>query len=480
MMLRFHARWDPTMLTTPSRRVASILDDGGPENASRSGLERQILREVVAMGLPSMASFLLLTVYDLVDIFWLAKLGEAPVAAVTVFSAFLWVLSFPNNVVGSGSVAIISQRFGAGDRRRTELSIKNTFLAKIVFGLTLGGLGLVYLPTALEFLGAEPSVVRSGTDYGRIQCSVLALSLASFSVYTALRSIGRPALGMWLSAGGALVNLVLDPLLIFGIGPFPALGIQGAAVASALGFTTVTIAGAIALASRHSPVPVRWFSEPYPDWTEMLQILRIGLPAGIAALSFSLSASIVVKLVAIYGTSVVALFGMAQKVLRFGVMIIAGLGLGTGALVGQYLGSRRLRHAWLASVISMFLGAGTLFVYGLLLFAFAPLIVRGFFSDPALLDAGVLYLRILSIGLPFTGILLASENAFAGAGQNTPTMIANVLTSWALTIPLMYVLGEVAGLGPVGMMAGSACGSAIAGFVGLWLVRRGTWLENPI
>jgi Na+-driven multidrug efflux pump len=128
----------------------------------------------------------------------------------------------------------------------------------------------------------------------------------------------------------------------------------------------------------------------------------------------------------------------------------------------------------------MFLGAGTLFIYGLLLFAFAPLIVRGFFSDPALLDAGVLYLRILSIGLPFTGILLASENSFAGAGQNTPTMIANVLTSWALTIPLMYVLGEVAGLGPVGMMAGSACGSAIAGFVGLWLVRRGTWLENPI
>ena len=468
------------MFTKPSRRVASIFEGAGLPTTPPVGLEREILGEVVAMGLPSMASFLLLTVYDLIDIFWLAKLGEAPVAAVTVFSAFLWVISFPNNVVGSGSVAVISQRFGSGDRLRTELSIKNTFLAKIVSGIACGAFGWWVTPAALAFLGAAPDVVRVGTDYGRIACATLALSLVSFSVYTSLRGIGRPALGMWLSMAGAAVNLVLDPLLIFGIGPFPEWGVRGAAVASALGFATVTVAGMIALSSRHSPIPVRWFGEPAPDWNEMWQILKIGFPAGIAALSFSLFGSMVVKLVAIYGTSVVALFGMCQKVLRFGVMIIAGLGLGTGALVGQYLGARRLRHAWLASILSMRLGSVTMLLYGCALVAFAVPIVRAFFADPELLQPGVLYLRLLAIGLPFTGIFLASENTFAGAGKNTPTMIANVVNSWVLTIPIMYLFGETFGFGPSGMMLGSAIGNALGGLLGWWLVQRGTWLENPI
>jgi Na+-driven multidrug efflux pump len=192
--------------------------------------------------------------------------------------------------------------------------------------------------------------------YARPQFLVLGVILASFSVYTALRGIGRPRLAMWISLAGAAVNLVLDPLLIFGIGPFPELGIVGASVASALGWITVTGWGCVALASAHSSVRVRWLAPPYPDIGEMRAMLRIGAPSGLSSFSMALFGAVIVKLVAVYGTGAVALFGMAQKILGFGRTLIAGLGLGSGALVGQHLGGGKLERAWVTTVVSIRMG----------------------------------------------------------------------------------------------------------------------------
>ncbi|MBU0692178.1 hypothetical protein KKH18_10265, partial [bacterium] len=212
----------------PTSRVIAILHRNNPENGVESitsSLKKKITKEVIRMGLPSMASFMLMTVYDLTDTFWLAKLGPEPVAAVTVFGALIWILTFPNQVIGAGSVAIISRRFGAGDLAMTERAIKGTFVSKFGIGTLLGLVGLLITPWMMVLLGAEPDVAKLAVDYGIIQCIVLGFQLASFSVYTALRGIGRPAAGMWISVAGTIVNVVMDPLLIFGIGPFPEMGI---------------------------------------------------------------------------------------------------------------------------------------------------------------------------------------------------------------------------------------------------------------
>jgi putative MATE family efflux protein len=467
----------------PPPQVTTILER--PENSAipesiTPALKRETLRRVLAMGLPSMASFLLLTIYELIDIFWLAKLGEEPVAAVTVFSAFLWVLAFANQIVGTGSVAVISRRFGERDDRRTEISIKNTFLAKLAVGAAFGVIGIFLIEEALSFLGADPVVRDLGVQYGRIQCAFLGISLASFSVYTALRGIGRPTLGMWTGVAGTVVNLAFDPLLIFGIGPFPALGIVGASIASALGFLTVTVWGLIALGSRRSPVQVHWFRPPRPDLSEMMQMVRIGLPSGVSGLSFALSASIIVKLVAIYGTTVVALFGMSQKIVRFGIMLLAGLGLGSSALIGQYLGSKHLHRAWLSAVITMQLGSVTMLAFAVFVWLFAPQLVAMFFGEEGLIGSGKLYLRMLALGLPFVGLTIGSEQAYAGAGKNTPPMVMHMVSSWVLTIPIMYLFGETLRLGPAGMMAGNSLGLALGAMIGVWLVRRGSWLEHRV
>lgn len=466
--------------TNPPPRVARILEGAGIREGPTPALEQASLRELVRMGLPSTLSFLLLSLYDVVDVFWLAKLGEAPVAAVTVFSAFFWLLSFSNGIIGSGSVAVISRRFGENDLTGTERAIKNTFFGKAAIGIVCGAVGLVLLPHALGWLGASPDVAALGRTYGMLQCALLPFPLVSFSVYTAFRGIGRPAVGFWISLAGAAVNLVLDPLLIFGPGPFPRLGILGASIASAAGFVTVCTWGLIGLSSRQSPVRVRWLREPYPRLRETWRMAKVGLPSGVSSLSMSLFQSALVRLVAEYGTQTVALFGMSQKVLRFGGTVVAGLGLGSGALVGQHLGGGRLLRAWLTAVMTMRLASGTLFAFAAIAFLGAELVVRLFFPDPALTAPGAAYLRILASGLPFLGLSAGVEHAYSGAGRNLPPMYLQLATAWLLTVPLMLLLGRGLGFGPVGTIAGVSLGQLLGGGIAVWMIRRGSWLTHRV
>jgi putative MATE family efflux protein len=465
----------------PSGRAAARF--ASPTRTTRpepftSSMARSLRRDVLAMGIPSMTGFLMLTIYDLVDIFWLARLGEGPVAAVTAFSAWQWILTFGNQIVGTGSVSFISRRFGAGDTEGCERAIQATFLLKAIVGLFAGAVGLLATRLALTTMGAAPEVVDLGVTYGTVRLLAVAPELMSFSVYTALRGIGRPSLGMWISIVGTLINLGLDPLLIFGAGPIPALGILGAAIASAIGFLTVTVWGMVALSSRHSPLRVRWITGPRPTIPEMKSMIRIGAPSGGAALSFSLFSATIVSLVAVHGTTAVALFGMAQKIIRFGRMLVGGLSLGSSALIGQQLGAGRLERAWLTTVVSARLGIGILLTFGGLVAIAAPQIARVFFPDAGTASAGVVYLRLLALGLPFAGITSAAEAAFSGAGLNAPTMIAEILVAWCLTVPLTMLLGQT--LGAPGTLLGISCGEVMMAAALFVLLRRGNWLAHSI
>jgi putative MATE family efflux protein len=469
--------------THPPEHVHKILnhsDNGNAPEPITHELKREIFRKVLSMGLPSIASFLLMTIYDVTDIFWLAKIGAEPVAAVTIVASFIWVLTFPNMIIGSGSVAIISRRFGEGNIEGTEHSIKNTFTAKMVVGIFLGLVGLIFLRPALRFLGADPAVFELGVTYAIPQLIICGFTLVSFSIYTAFRGIGRPAVGMWISVMGAVVNLVLDPLLIFGIGPFPELGILGASIASALGYSTVVITGCLLLSGKHSPVRVRWFGGLKPDIREMLRMMKIGFPSGMNSLSFALFSSISVKLVATYGTSVIALFGMSQRLLRFGVMIVVGLGLGTGALIGQFLGGRQLHRAWLSAILSLRLAVISMSVFALLILIFAPLIVRFFFTDPELYPTGTIFLRILAVSIPFVGLHIGVENIFSGAGMNVPPMLLGMATDWLFIIPFMYTIGEILKFGPAGMLVGITLGHGLGALIGIIIMRRGKWLMHRV
>lgn len=469
--------------TRPPRHVAELIHgplSGEPPPGFTREIKRSMFRQVLSMGMPSMAGFLVMTIYELVDMFWLAKIGAAPVAAVTMCSTILYVVSFTNMIVGPGSMAIIARRFGEGDLRRTELSIKNTFLLKFVLGLLFGLPTVALLPYILNLLGATVHVNRLGVAYGTVQMSVLGLAMVGFSVYTALRSIGRPMAALYIQIATTVINCTLDPLLIFGWGPFPELGITGAALATAIAQLFVVIAGIAVLGQRSSPVRVRWLRAPWPDFKEQLQMIRIGLPAGVNQLSFSLATFVVVRLVAAYGTATVAVYGMSIRVLHFGIMAVVGLGLGTGALIGQFLGSRDLLKAWLAGVQSIRLAVGIMTGFAVVVLLGAPAIVRLFFSDPALAEPGALILRVMALSLPFIGLHIGSEIVFEGAGQNTPPMLLSIVHSWVMVVPLMYTASVPLQLGPAWTMGAWGVAHVFGGIAAVWLFHRGSWLRHEV
>ncbi|MFZ5432729.1 MAG: MATE family efflux transporter [Calditrichota bacterium] len=469
--------------TRPPHRVAEIIHgplNGAPPPGFTREIKRAIMKNVLSMGLPSMTGFMVMTVYELVDMFWLARIGPAPVAAVTMCTTFVWMLSFTNMIIGPGSLALISRRFGEGDLPRTELSIKNTFILKFAFGLLFGLPVIPLLPWVLNFLGATPEVKELGLIYGTVQMIMLGIAMAGYSVYTALRSIGRPGAALWIQIVTTVVNCVLDPLLIFGWGPFPEMGILGAAIATAFSQTLVVVMGFLFLAHHTSPVRVRWLHGRLGSFSEMWQMLRIGFPAGINQLSFSAATSMLVKIVAGYGTDVIAIYGICVKILHFGIMAVVGLGLGTGALVGQYLGSRELHKAWLSGVLSIRLAGWIMLGYGAAILAGAPLLVQAFFSEPELHSMGIVILRIMAFSLPFIGIHIGSEIVFEGAGQNTPPMLLSLVHAWGMMIPFMYLCGPILGGGPYAVMGALALAHALGGLAGLWLFRRGSWLLHKV
>lgn len=469
--------------TSPPSKVARIIresvDAELPKQFDRE-LTKSIFRQVLAMGLPSMAGFMLMIVYEIVDMFWLAMIGPAPVAAVTIFGSFLWVLASPNMVVGAGSVAVISRRFGERDKVRTEQSIKDTFLLKFATGLTFGLPAILVLRPILKIMGAEPDVVDLGCTYGVLQLCTLGFALMSYSIYTAFRGIGKPNTALFVNILGTGLNMLLDPLLIFGVGPFPELGIFGASLATSISYVTVVVTGMILLARARSPVQVRWRHAPGPSIVGMRQILRIGAPSGINDFSFSLAQMVAVRLVAAYGTVIIALFGMSNKILHFGVMIVVGLGLGTGALIGQFLGSREHHKAWLASVLSIRLAVALMSVFAAVILVFAPQIVRIFFQQPEMLEPGKAILRIMAVSIPLIGLHIAAEEVFTGAGQNIPPMVLSIILAWMLVIPLMYLFGTVFEWGPNGLMWGWSSAHMLGALAAYWLYRRGTWLKHQI
>ncbi|MFH1733221.1 MAG: MATE family efflux transporter, partial [bacterium] len=363
-----------------------------------------IFRPILRMGWPSIIGFLSINVYDIIDLFWVAKLGVAHVAAIALFEGFHWVLIASNDIAGFGSVAVISRRYGAGKLGHAAAAIKESFILKWLCALVSGSIGWIFMEDLMKLMGAEGEVITLGATYGRIHMLALGFYFCTYSVFTSLRSIEAPIRAMLLMVFGAVLNMILDPLLIFGWGPFPELGIAGAAWASAIAYTITLIVGLLVFFLGGAPIRLKWKGEVPVGLKTMIHMFRVGLPSGVNTVSFSLARAVITPIIAIYGTAVVAAYGVTMRVTLVGILVIFGLGLGVAPLIGNLMGAGLKDRLWKTAKQSIWLGFGITFVISLIMFLFAPLIVQVFFDDPEIIEIGVELLKIWAWGLPFIAI----------------------------------------------------------------------------
>lgn len=456
--------------------------------------EESVLKSIFRMGIPSAIGFFAANMYDFIDALWLARLGASHVAAVTIFFGFYWVISSLNQLAGTGSISIISQNYGNDDHARAVAAIKETYILKWIIAIIFGAIGLFYLEDVMRFLGAadEPiggegqSVLSLSMQYGTIQLIGLGFSMCAFTNYTALRGVGNPRIAMLLMICSVILNIILDPFMIFGWWFFPKMGIVGAALASLIAHTASFIAGLIIFFSGIANVRMKFKGEIPVRIKSIWKIVRIGTPAGINAVSFSLSRSIVLRFVAITSAEAVAAYGIGMKISALSIMIIVGLGLGLAALIGQLLGAEKPQRARQTAYQAMLVALVITILIALITIVFARPIMHIFFkpsqgvAEAQVIEIGVTLLRIISLSLPAIGMYITMEMVFTGAGNNVPPMVFGMIMGWVIEIPLILIAIYVLEAGHVGIWWAVTISAVAGSLLTFWWFSRGNWLKTRV
>ncbi len=444
--------------------------------------EGSIIQSILKMGTPSMIGFLAGHIYHLVDMLWVSRLpeSETAVAAVTIFANVAWVFFSINMLVGPGSVAIISRRYGEKKYDAAETAIKETYLLKFVFGSVIGVLGYFFVEDIVYFAGARGETIGLAAQYGRVMFLGMGFSICTYSVYTALRGVANPNLAMGLMLGSTILNVILDPLLIFGYLGFPKLGVMGAAIASVASYTITLLIGIAIFFTNKTNVKLHLRSKVPMSVATMAKIVKIGVPAWMGSLSFSGARLAIMPMVAIFGNSVIAAYGVGMTISAIGIAILVGVGLGLSSLIGHNLGAGKKERARKTADQAILLSIGIMLAVSAIVAYFARPIMALYFDNPETIQVGVNLLRIMAIGFPFTGIYLMLEQVYGGVGLNTPVMIVSIGHSWALEIPAIYIFTQILHYSQNSVWWSITAATFISAIGFYWYYRRGQWLEVKV
>ncbi|MEE8595361.1 MAG: MATE family efflux transporter, partial [Gemmatimonadota bacterium] len=348
----------------------------------------------------------------------------------------------------------------------------------IATSIILGAAGVIWAPQLLRMMGATPETVEIGSTYTRIMYGTMGVIVLLHLNNAIYRGAGDAAMAMrsvWLANG---INIVLDPLLIFGLGPFPELGLTGAAVATTIGRGT-GVAYQFWGFSRGRRLRVE-ASDVRLDLGIVRRLLRIS-GGGVGQLLISQASYIgLIRILAGYGTAVLAGYVVAIRVVIFIIMPAWGLSNAAATLVGQNLGARKPERAERAVYVTGAWNMLFMAVITVLFVTFASEIIAPFIAEPESHASGTRALRIISYGYVFYAWGMVMLQAFNGAGDTaTPTKL-NFVIFWLFQLPLAWILARTLGFGPVGVYWAIAIAYSLSAVVGILLFRRGGWKEKEV
>ncbi len=443
--------------------------------AKRDLTEGSIIGNILYMGVPSMIGFAAMVIYELTDMFWVARLGTAQVAAVTLFASFAWVISSINSLVGSGSVPVISRRFGEKDLAGTESAIEQTLAMKFMIGLPMGIAGFFLARPILSFMTHEADVIDLGTEYGRIFFLGLPFMFTSYTIYTALRGIGDAPRAMHIMLVSTGLNMVLDPIFIIWLD----LGIAGAAIATVISAVTAVGIGIWILTSGKEQVRIGRRGFRF-DWSVMRKILEVGFPPFVESIARSIAFWLLAVFVATYGKVIVASYGICTRIVEFGIVFAIGLEMGSSAIVGQNLGAGKPERAELTAKKSALLALGVALVLSAIELAFGKQIMHIFGKSPEVKMKGAEVLFYFALSQPFVAAAIGLSSAFYGSGNTWPPTITGLLTSWLFQIPLTAIFVYILNYTPRAIWIVMILGNIFYLSILLVWFKRGRWKLRKI
>jgi putative MATE family efflux protein len=441
--------------------------------------EGPVGRAVVLLAIPMVLEMALESVFAVVDVFWVSRLGAQAVATVGLTESILSLLYALAIGLSMAATAMVARRIGERDRESAARTAVQAIALGVLIAVPLGIAGALLAPRLLALMGASPDVVASGSRFMAVMLGGNVVIVLLFLINAIFRGAGDAAVAMRVLWFANICNLVLDPCLIFGLGPFPALGVTGAAVATTTGRGLAVVLQLATLARGTGRIAIRR-EHLALDPKTMLALLRLSGAAVFQSLVGTASWIGLVRILALFGSAALAGYTIAIRIVIFALLPSWGMSNAAATLVGQNLGAKRperaVRSVFLAGVYNMvFLGA-----VGLVFVAFPGALVGLFTRDPAIAPVAAEGLRTIAAGFVFYAWGMVFTNAFNGAGDAwTPTLI-NLGIFWAWEIPLAHVLAVRAGMGPRGVFLAITIAFSSLAVVGGLLFRRGKWKEKKV
>jgi len=449
----------------------SLQDNDNDYTSGRIG------RALGLLAIPMMLEMSMESVFAVVDIAFVSRLGTDAIAAVGITEALITVLYAVAVGLGMGVTAMVSRRIGAREREAAARVTGQAIWIGAALSLLIGIPGIIYAADMLRMMGASDSVIETGTGFAAVLLGGSASILYLFILNAAFRGAGDATVALrslWLANG---LNIVLDPCLIFGLGPFPEMGVTGAAVATTIGRSIGVIYQLWYLFDGRGRLQFRLRNLVVAPKV-MMRMLIISA-GGVGQFLIATSSWIIVmRIIALYGSTAVAAYTIGLRMFEFIWLPSWGLGNAAATLVGQNLGAgkpeRAERSTWRAARYNLIF----MTTAGLLLVALAPGITGLFSNDPEVLRYGTACLRILAIGVPMYAIGMIVTQALNGAGDTVTPTVLNFICFWVLQIPLAYWLATDVSMGPNGVFAAIVVSESLVTILSVIVFRRGRWKHS--
>lgn len=434
---------------------------------------------IVLLSVPMVVEMLMESLFAVVDIFWVSRLGKNAVAAVGLTESLMAVMETLAMGLSIGVTAMVSRRIGEKDpEAAARAAVQGLWLAGFL-SLILGIIGAYHAPSLLRLMGAEPDVVQSGVGFTQTMLAGSGSMILLFITNAAFRGAGDAAIAMRTLIFANSLNMLLGPCLIFGLGPFPALGVRGAAVATTVGrslgvlyqlYRLTQAGGHLVVRPRHLPL----------DFRVMRRLLDLSAAGTLQTFVSTASWVGTARLMSAFGSVAMAGYTIGIRIIVFGLLPSWGIANAAATLVGQSLGAKNPERARQAVWRAGFINLCVMGFVGLLFVLFAGSIVRLFSDEVAVQNAGESCLRIIASGYVFYAYGMVFGQAFNGAGDAWTPMLLNLLCFWCLQMPLAWYLSTHTALRTSGIPAAVAlafsCYAVIAGLA----FRQGRWAKRTL
>ncbi len=443
----------------------------GKEQDFTSG---SIRRAVFMLSIPMILEMLMESIFAIVDIFYVSQVSVNAVATIGLTESVITLVYAVAIGLSMAATAIVARRIGEKDRQGASQAAVQVIGLGVFVAAIISVIGILYPQEILQLMGGEEDLIAEGYGYTQVLLGGNVTIMLLFLINAVFRGAGDASIAMWALVLSNGLNIILDPMFIFGFGPIPAFGVEGAAIATTIGRGTAVIFQLMVLFFGWSKIKVG-FKDLVLRVAVMLNLIKVSL-GGIGQFLIGTSSWVfLMRIMSEFGSEVLAGYTIAIRVMMFTLMPAWGMSNAAATLVGQNLGAKKPQRAedsvWKTGKYSaIFMG-----LVSIIYLIFAPEIISWFTQETAVIKNGALCLRIIAAGYVFYGYGMVIINAFNGAGDTkTPTWI-NFICFWLIQLPFAYLMALTFDYGPIGVFVAITLAEVLITVIGILWFKKGHW-----